>query len=406
MPLTVSFVVLSSSIAIAPGPFQEPGLTLEDVREVVRRAAPAVLEARARIEEARGRRTSSAYVLSQNPLLEVDGGPRFASDGTTGDVDVGLSAPFSIAGKRGLRIDAADAEVAAEAARAEDAVRVALAEASLAFFDVLYAQERLRLAEERESIDREFLEGARRREQAGQAPALEVQLAGVQSARSGSEIGAARAARASALARLRAVLGWLPERPLSVRGDLRDRRRFDLESLLRIAPERPDLQALASEVERARAESRLASARRWPDLALRLGYSRDEGADVVRAGFEIPLPVIDRGQGERQEAEARSFRLSTLYESSRSTLEGRLRLLWEAFESLDESVRILEAEGLPRLEEAERFARTGYEAGYLALPQWLLTRREILETRLLHLQRLLEAARAGLELEFEAGALR
>jgi len=404
MPWMVSFALAPFGLAIQVS--GESGFTLEEVRAIARRMAPVVLEARARVEEARGRLTSSSYLLPQNPSLGVDAGPRFGSDGTTGDVDVGLLLPLSTAGKRSYRIDSAEAEVEAETARESDAVRLALGEASRAFFDVLYAEERIRLAEERERLDRELLQTAERREEAGQAPAFEVQLAGVQAARSKAEIEAARAARASALARLRSVLGWPPERPLAVRGDLRDRRRFELESLLRLAPERPDLRALASEVKRARADLGLAVARRWPDLSLRLGYSREEGADIVRGGIEIPLPLVDRGQGARQEAEARTSRWTILYESAKGTVVGRLRLLWEVYASLEEAVRVLEEEGLPRLEEAERFARAGYESGYIALPQWLLTRREILETRQLHLQRLLDAARAGLDVELEAGALR
>jgi outer membrane protein, heavy metal efflux system len=384
----------------------EGGLTLEEVRDLARRSAPAVLAARERIEEARGRLRSASIALPGNPSLDLTAGPRLDRGDRTTDVDVSVSIPFSTAGKRSHRIDSAEADVAAEAARAEDAVRLALAEASRAFYQVLLAEERIRFAEERLRIDEELVATAERRERAGLAAAFEVQLAGVEAGRSRSEVAAARAARVRALSDLGTVLGSPPDRTLSVRGDLRDRRRFGLEALLENAGERPDLRALAAEVRRAKSDVDLASARKWPDLSLLLGYERDEGADVFRAGVAVPLPLVDRGEGTLQEARARAARSRTEYDSTLRVARGRLRGLWEGFGLLEESVRSLEEEALPRLEEAQRFARGAYEGGYLPLPQWLAVRREILETRTSHLHRLFETAIAGLELELEAGALR
>ncbi|MCI0586039.1 MAG: TolC family protein [Planctomycetes bacterium] len=384
----------------------EGGLTLEEIRDLVRRAAPSVLLARARVEEARGRLTTASYLLPENPLLELDGGPRFRDGDRSGDIDATLSIPLLTGGKRSSRIDSAKAEVEAETARIDEAVRIALGQASRAFHEVLFGEERIRFAEERERIGRELLRTAERREAAGQAPAFEVQIAGVEAGRSRGEVAAARASLAFALLELRTILGWPSDRPLSVRGDLRDRGRFELDRLLERAADRPDLRALASEAKRARSDVELASARRWPDLSFRIGYEREEGADVLKAGLGVPLPLVDRGQGALEEAEARAGRARTEYEYARSGAEGRLRLLWERFERLEEAVGILEREALPRLEEAESSARAGYEGGYLPLPQWLVVRREILETRALYLQRLLETAQAGVDLEFEAGVER
>jgi cobalt-zinc-cadmium efflux system outer membrane protein len=65
----------------------------------------------------------------------------------------------------------------------------------------------------------------------------------------------------------------------------------------------------------------------------------------------------------------------------------------------------LERNALPGLDDNEALARRSYEAGLLSLAEWLLIRREILETKGEHLTRLLEAAVAGVELEASAGVL-
>lgn len=88
--------------------------------------------------------------------------------------------------------------------------------------------------------------------------------------------------------------------------------------------QRPDLRALAAYQAAASASRDLAEARKLPDPTLRLGYLRDQFVvsgnqrNSVSVGVSMPLPTFDRGQGERQAAEAslrglqeeRSLRLS------------------------------------------------------------------------------------------------
>ncbi|HET6204702.1 MAG TPA: TolC family protein [Planctomycetota bacterium] len=385
---------------------QEAGLTLEEVRDIARRSAPAVLAAQARIDEARGILKSASYALPGNPVLDVDAGPRIDRGDATANYDVSLSVPLATGGKRSSRVASATAGVEAENARASDAARVVLFEVSRSFYRILFEEERARLAEERDRIARELLSTAQARERAGQVPAFDIQIASLEVARASSEVLAARAARAAALADVRALLGWPPDRHLAIRGDLRERGRFELEVLLRRAPDRPDLLALAAELRRAQADVDFAAALKWPDLAVRAGYQRDEGANILRLGIGVPLPLVDRGQGASMTARGRAAEAGFEYQFGRIGTENRIRLLWESLRLLEESVRVLDQDGLPRLEEAERFARSGYEAGYLPLTQWLQVRREALETRANYLEQLLEAASAGLALELESGALR
>ena len=70
------------------------------------------------------------------------------------------------------------------------------------------------------------------------------------------------------------------------------------------------------------------------------------------------------------------------------------------------ALRVLEADAIPGLDENEQLARRSFDVGQLGLPELLLLRREILETRFQYLDALLEAALARTDLDASAGILR
>jgi cobalt-zinc-cadmium efflux system outer membrane protein len=60
--------------------------------------------------------------------------------------------------------------------------------------------------------------------------------------------------------------------------------------------------------------------------------------------------------------------------------------------------------GLPRVRESETMARESYRAGKLDLPALLVVRRELLDARREHVDRLLDAALAGIDLAVAMGS--
>ena len=84
----------------------------------------------------------------------------------------------------------------------------------------------LRLARRAEALAAELAPAVERRFQADEVPFLDVGVSRAWLARARSERLAAEAGREAALGELRLLLGMSPEEALSVRGDLRDRRRL------------------------------------------------------------------------------------------------------------------------------------------------------------------------------------
>ncbi|HWI20517.1 MAG TPA: hypothetical protein VNT81_22330, partial [Vicinamibacterales bacterium] len=83
-----------------------------------------------------------------------------------------------------------------------------------------------------------------------------------------------------------------------------------------------------------------------------------------------------------------------------------VRSLFEAYSRRIAAVRVLDTEAIPGLDENETLTARSFEVGQLGLPELLLIRREILETRSQYLDALLEAALASIDLDASAGVLR
>jgi hypothetical protein len=67
---------------------------------------------------------------------------------------------------------------------------------------------------------------------------------------------------------------------------------------------------------------------------------------------------------------------------------------------------VLENEAIPVLDENETLTARSFEVGQIGLPELLLIRREILETRSQYLTALMEAALARIDLDASAAILR
>jgi cobalt-zinc-cadmium efflux system outer membrane protein len=188
---------------------------------------------------------------------------------------------------------------------------------------------------------------------------------------------------------------------VSVTGDLADRKPLELPGAVH---ERPDLRALAQEVELARAETAVARAERWPSLDLRITYEHERDADVVLGGIAIAIPIFERGQGEAARASARGKRAQLELSTRTSRATAQTDSARDTYAAAIAAVQILAQEAVPLSIENETAAAASYRAGKIELGTLLVIRREALDTRREHLDRLLDAALAAVDLWIARGA--
>jgi outer membrane protein, heavy metal efflux system len=387
---------------------QTPGneLTLEQALNRARMKAPVLLSARARIEEARGRLKGASIILQTNPAVEGTLGPRLSNQGSTMDGELSISQDFEALGRRGARIAGAQTGVTREIAASREAGRGVLRDVASAFIRALAANEKLKVFTTADQIASGFLDTAERRYQAGDIPILEVNLAKNGAARARAELRSGRAELVIGLGELRVLLGMSPEEEFSVSGDLTSPKQYELAALVSTAEDRPDIRVLESELQGALSDERLGNTFKSPDFGLIARYQRDQGDNIAQAGVRVTLPVFSRGQELTATGTARAARIRGELEAIKTAIRNEVRTAFDAYTYRAEAFQDLERLALPSLLENETLARRSYEEGEIGLAELLLIRREILETRLAYVSTLLDAALAGVDLEFKSGVLR
>lgn len=405
----VRFHVASSAACILLWPVlgaaEGNALSFEEIIALARQRAPAIVAARARIDEARGRLAGAGVLLHENPAVDGAAGVR-AGEGDALEAEIGVMQHFETGGQRSARISAARAEIEREEALADDVARRVLRRVAAAFYRALHADEAAAAARRSEAIAAEVTRIAERRFEAGEASELDLNVARAAEARERAAALRREAERERQRGELRRLLGIDGTSALTLRGRLSERRRRRLDDLKQSAAERPDVQALLAAARAAEAEHRLGRAGAWPDIGIGVRYERDERSDVGLGTVSVHLPVFNRGQGLQAEAAARARRLQQMAAFRRVEVANEVDTAFVLLQLHERAVGELEGEQLPRLDESEKLAQRRFEAGEMSLAELLALRREILQMRKDHLDQLLAAKLAEVELEASAGLLR
>jgi outer membrane protein, heavy metal efflux system len=395
--------------AAAIGLWQRPAcaetfeLDLERTLALVRQRAPALAAARARIAEAQGRLSGASIALRENPAIEALVGRDLASGGRP-VVEATLWQPIELGGGRSARMASARAGVERERAGSEIARKTLLRDAAVAYFKALHAAERVRIAERAQELAQATVEVARRRQQAGEAGALDGAVAGAALGRARAEHHAAAADLARAIGGLELLLGLRANDRIALKGTLSaDRPKAPTPVK---AARRPELRLLAAERDEADAEAAQGRARRWPDFAVGVRYEQEQAEHAVLGGLSFSLPFFERGQGTTQAALARRTRAAIEVSAGERAAAVELRTARDAYRRRLEALGEIESVVLPHLDRGEQVMKKSYEVGETALTDLIAVRREFVDARRAHLDALFEAAVAAIELQAITGVLR
>jgi outer membrane protein, heavy metal efflux system len=383
---------------------QSRAMTLADVLTRAREQAPDIVSARLALEEARGRLLGASVRFQANPAIDAALGPRTASDARSTDFELGVGQAFEPGARRSARIAGANAAIAQSAANIDEVTRAVLRAAASAYHRAAFASQRIRLLNAARELAASAYSTAERRFKAGDIAVLDVNIARASLARVRAEREGAEAAKAVALGELRHLLRL--DTDIVVDDSLRPPGEADLAAALDAAAGRPELRALEAAIQEAEAERRLGESFSKPDYGLGVRYSREERDHILMGGLTITLPLFSTGQEPRAAGAARAARLSSELDAARSRVQIEVRAAFDAYTRRLAAVSVLEAEALPGLDENDRLTTRSFEVGQLGLPELLLIRREILDTRAQYLDALLEAALARIDLDASAAILR
>lgn len=391
--------LLLLAVGLAPAVARAETLTRDRVMDLARERAPRVLEADARRLEARGRLTG-ARTLTDNPTLDLVTGA--GADGVR-RTDIELTAPIGFGLARGRRIGAARAKLLSEESLVADARRLAVGAALTAYYRVLHATRRLELVRERLHLTERLRAAVGERLDSGDVARLDLAVAEMEASRARSDLFVEQQSVLDARTELGQLLGLSTMTGVEVPGELSDRTPFDSLAVDADPGARPDVLAAARQSEAAEAARALAATAALPGFAFRLNYSRAGESTDWMPGVAVALPLFDRGQGARAEARARAEGARRAHERLAAAARAEAEAARLAYVDAVAAVRELEQQALPRAVEVEGMAEQSYLSGKSNLGSLLALRRETLETRKEYLDRLLEAARRGIDVALTLG---
>jgi len=244
---------------------------------------------------------------------------------------------------------------------------------------------------------------AAERHRAGEVPRLEVLLTETEEVRAESELLAEEQSLVRARIALAAALSLPSGERMVVGGDLGDRALLTQIIGAPSPAQRADVLAAERELRASRAAKNLAQTEFLPGLAFRLNYGHESGKRFVQPGLAVSVPIFQHGQESRQLARARETRARVELERIQNLATSEVEGFEKVYEAANSAAQQLADRALPRVEESESMVRESYRAGKIDLPALLIVRRDLLETRREYVDRLLDAALAGIDLAVARG---
>ncbi len=379
-------------------------LTLRSAVAMALRANPG-LAAASREQDA----TEAAIVQAgawPNPTLDAQLEDLRRDNRTT---TLQLSQPIELGGKRAARVTAAE-RARDQAASALAGRRAEIRAATVtAFFDVLTAQERLRLAHDSVGLAQTATRAATNRVAAGKVSPLEETRARVAEAGARVELLQAEGTLRSARQQLAALWGNPDPRFTQVEGAI--------DQLPAMAPAQdlgvrlaaaPVVVQARLEVERRKALSDLEQAKRIPDVTVSLGAKRVPASDgevggnrrnQVVVGLSVPLPIFDTNRGNVAEALSREEKARDDLAAAELQLGTEVAQATERLRSARATAQTLQHDALPGAETAYKAATKGFELGKFSFLEALDAQRTLFQVRAQYLLALADAHRAAGELD-------
>jgi outer membrane protein, heavy metal efflux system len=408
LPLLLA-VALGGASALplrAQGVPSAPGtnvLTLEVAIRLALAGNPELSAAGSQVSGAAGRAYQAK--LWPNPELELsaEDWPMDGGGFANAKKLVGMSQTVPYPGKK--RLDARIGLLGVRVSQAEyDLRRLGLVrDVKTAFYEVLAAERLVEVSRELVAVAESSANTARKRVQAGAAADQEQLRAEIPLEQARTELAGFERERETAREKLANLLGRPQLRGAPVSGALAESvslGRLD-EGAGRWLAAHPSVAAARASKERAEQEERRARLEPYPDVKFgAAGGQEAEGlGPIVQFSVSVPLPIIDRSKGRKQEAKANA----AAAEAEMMATEQRLLRDWgvasQRLRTAAQQVASYRERILPKATEALRLLQRGFEEGKFGFIDLLDTQRTAAEVRLAYQQKLLELNVAQADVE-------
>lgn len=395
MRATVMSLLVVMAICAAPTTSAAQGMPLDrlEVERLALERHPMLREAAARVEEARGLARQAGAM--RNPVVGATADDLATGDGRTAGKWGGfISQDFALGGRLGAARAAGDALTARREAEEVAARQEVLADVRERWVRLLIAGRTVAVDEGLATLAEESVDIANKLYNVGLIDRADVLDAEAALAEAVAHRAAARADVEAAWLRLEVVTGPLDRTriPQAIEVPVVTR-----EGVIALARERaPEVVVARRELERQRALLAAADRSASPDLELKAEgwFDRERRTSGAAKGWGfgaeagLRLPLWNRFDGQKAAADAAVRAAEAGLAVASASIEDAVTDAWADYEATRVRAAALEANVLPRAEEAYRLYLENFQTMSSPYPQVLMSRERIMRVRLEYLEAL------------------
>lgn len=339
-----------------------------------------------------------AYELGLDAENFSGTGP-FNGAGST-EYTLSLSSIIELGGQRGRRGEVVSGHRVQLQAQREVAALDVLADVTRRFIDVLAAQKRVELAQESLNLAQDSTRMARQKAAAGATPDADVKRASAAAAQAKLVL----ASEQQQLDYLKVTLAssWGERQPqfAHAEGDLYQLgNTVDFLPLFARLERSPVIQVFAAQARIKDAEIRLAKAESSTNLRWSVGVRQFQESDdtALIAGFNVPLFSAKRNAGAITATRAEQAQIDINKELTLLSLHSQLYRLVNNRKQAALTVRILQKDVIPALQQALNETQTAYQRGRYRYVDYVSARQELISAR----RALIDSAATALKYDAE-----
>ncbi len=398
-------------------PAEQTDLSLRSALDQARKQNPQLAMARAKVSEAEGMREQaglipnpSLYATSENTPLGGSQPFNFAND--TDDY-VYLIQKIELGGKRSRRVALASENIGQMSIQSEVAMNQLLARVATAYWMAAGSAALDQLYQREVNTLDDIVAYNAARVQKGATPEAELIRIQLESDRLKAQARlAAEQARRSLITLYREMGATaFPDSVVFADriDDLTEIQPPDLQAVLR---DRPEMRAAREGVKQAEANFDLQRANAVPDPQLMAGYKRFSGSkpftgqNTLFFGFQVPLPVFDRNQGQIAAAQAKVMGAKDAVTDQEIAIRAEVESALSDYESRRQALLKVLPRMAKRAAMSEQIAAGAYRLGGADLLRFLDATRMDIETQVLLVQTFIDYHVSVVNVELVTGMLR
>lgn len=281
-------------------------------------------------------------------------------------IGFGASQELPYPGKRSLRANVAEHEVAISTAEKDVVAWDAITRLKLAYFQIAASQQVIAILQRDQQTAEQIEQAAEARYRVGQGSQEDVLRAQLQRTRLLNELSTQSREKAQAEAAIKGLLNRPLGSPDLVAEPLRERSVPATETLLqKLADENPDLQVNRQRIAQGQAAVELAEREKKPDFGVQYmwQHTASEFRDYYMATFSVKLPNRSRVRAMEGEAQAKLAQAESEKQARLKQMESDLGEQIAVAQASEQQLKVYDEGLIPQSHAALNAGLAGYSAG-------------------------------------------